>query len=80
MKVVYVKPHLQKVIIENCTPCGICERCKNGKAADCEFEFENWIYFQPQPGFAEYLCVHKNSLYPFDGLSFEEAGDYRWMW
>ncbi|MEW5815026.1 MAG: zinc-binding dehydrogenase [Spirochaetota bacterium] len=60
-----------KVIIENCTPCGICERCKNGEAADCEFE--NWIYFQPQPGFAEYLCVHKNSLYPFDGLSFEEA-------
>ncbi|MBT9150853.1 MAG: Sorbitol dehydrogenase [candidate division WS2 bacterium] len=58
-----------KVVIENATFCGICEVCKNGKVEFCE----NPHTLNGKGGFAEYICVHKNSLYPFEGLSFKEA-------
>lgn len=63
-----VKPG-DKVIVEDCAMCGVCENCKSGHPEFCRemFTLEN------QPGMGEYLCVRHNLLNRFEGLDYEIA-------
>ena len=58
-----------KVIVEDCTMCGVCTDCKNGEVDKCR----NMYDLGGQPGMAEYMCVRQNSLDPFDGLDYKYA-------
>lgn len=63
-----VKPG-DRVIVEDCAMCGVCENCKSGHPEFCRemFNLEN------QPGMGEYLCVRHNLLHRFEGLDFKRA-------
>lgn len=63
-----VKPG-DKVMIENCTFCGVCTNCKNGRVEKCS----SWLTLDDQPGAAEYITIREQSLHVFDGLPFEHA-------
>lgn len=58
-----VKPG-DRVIVEDCTMCGVCEDCKSGHPELCR----NMFNIEGQPGMGEYMKVHFNSLDKFDGL------------
>ncbi len=58
-----VKPG-DRVIVEDCTMCGVCEQCKSGQPQFCRNMFD----LQEQPGLGDYLCVRHNSLVPYEGL------------
>ena len=53
-----------RVIIEDCTMCGICDNCKSGHPELCR----NMYSIEGQPGMGQYLLVRFNSLVKFDGL------------
>ncbi|MDO9543169.1 MAG: alcohol dehydrogenase catalytic domain-containing protein, partial [Kiritimatiellia bacterium] len=63
-----VKPG-DKVIVEDCAMCGVCENCKSGHPEFCRemFTLEN------QPGMGEYICVRYNLLHRFEGLDYKIA-------
>jgi len=63
-----IKPG-DKVIVEDCSMCGICINCKNGKPDKCI----NMYNINGQPGMGQYMCLRYNSLIKFDGLDFSEA-------
>jgi len=63
-----VKPG-DKVVIEDCSMCGICINCKNGRPDKCI----NMYDINGQPGMGQYMRLRYNSLIKFDGLSFLEA-------
>ncbi len=63
-----VKPG-DKVIVEDCTMCGICENCKSGNPQFCR----NMYDMEGQPGMGEYMSVRYNSLNKFDGLDYVSA-------
>lgn len=58
-----------RVIVEDCAMCGVCENCKSGHPEFCRemFTLEN------QPGMGEYICVRHNLLHHFDGLDYTIA-------
>ena len=58
-----------KVIVEDCTMCGVCENCKTGQVQFCRNMFD----LNGKPGMAEYMCVRHNSCVPFDGLDYKYA-------
>ena len=58
-----------KVIVEDCTMCGICEDCKNGHPELCR-EMYN---LEGQPGMGQYMVVRCNSVDRFDGLDYVSA-------
>lgn len=58
-----------KVIVEDCSMCGICVNCKNGRPDRCI----NMYSMNSQPGIGQYMCLRYNSLVKFDGLSFVDA-------
>jgi L-iditol 2-dehydrogenase len=66
--VVSVKPG-DRVIVEDCTLCGICDNCKAGRVDLCR----NMYNMEGQPGMGEYLSVRFNSLVKFDGLDYAAA-------
>lgn len=63
-----VKPG-DKVIVEDCTMCGICDACKSGQPQFCR----NMIDIEGQPGMGQYMSVRYNSLVKFDGLDYVSA-------
>ncbi|MDH7602483.1 MAG: alcohol dehydrogenase catalytic domain-containing protein [Armatimonadota bacterium] len=63
-----VKPG-DKVIVEDCTMCGICVDCKSGHSELCR----NMYDMEGQPGMGEYMSVRFNSLDKFDGLDYVSA-------
>jgi threonine dehydrogenase-like Zn-dependent dehydrogenase len=63
-----VKPG-DKVIVEDCSMCGICENCKSGNPHLCR----NMYDMEGQPGMGEYMSVRYNSLNKFDGLDYVSA-------
>ncbi len=63
-----VKPG-DKVIVEDCTMCGICVDCKSGHPELCR----NMYDMQGQPGMGEYMSVRFNSLDRFEGLDYVSA-------
>ena len=58
-----------RVIVEDCSMCGVCESCKNGHPELCRamFTMEN------QPGMSEYIRVRQNQLCKFDGMDYTTA-------
>ena len=63
-----IKPG-DRVIVEDCTMCGICKDCKSGQPQFCR----NMYNMEGQPGMAEYLSVRFNCLDKFEGLDFKWA-------
>jgi len=63
-----VKPG-DKVIVEDCTMCGICEDCKSGNPQFCR----NMYTIEEQPGMGEYMSVRYNSLDKFEGIDYVSA-------
>ena len=63
-----VKPG-DKVIVEDCTMCGICENCKSGNPQFCR----NMYDMEGQPGMSEYMSVRYNCLDKFEGLDYKSA-------
>jgi len=63
-----VKPG-DRVIVEDCAMCGVCENCKSGHPELCRemFTLEN------QPGMGEYICVRHNLLHRFADLDYTIA-------
>ncbi len=58
-----------KVIVEDCTMCGVCQNCKTGNVFFCRNMFD----LNGRPGMANYMCVRHNSCVPFDGLDYRCA-------
>lgn len=63
-----VKPG-DRVIVEDCSMCGICENCKSGNPVFCR----NMYDMEGQPGMGLYMSVRYNSLNRFEGLDHAEA-------
>lgn len=63
-----VKPG-DRVIVEDCTMCGICADCKSGNPQFCR----NMYDMEGQPGMGEYMSVRFNSLDKFEGLDYAAA-------
>jgi L-iditol 2-dehydrogenase len=58
-----------RVIVEDCSMCGICPDCKSGHPEFCR----NLYNLEGQPGMGQYLSVRFNSLLKFEGLDFAFA-------
>lgn len=58
-----------RVIVEDCTMCGVCEDCKSGHPELCR----NMYTMEGQPGMGQYMSVRFNSLDKFDGLDYVSA-------
>lgn len=63
-----VKPG-DRVIVEDCSMCGVCESCKSGHPEFCR----NMFNMEGQPGMGQYLSVRYNLLDKFEGLDFVSA-------
>ena len=58
-----------RVIVEDCTMCGVCEDCKSGRPWLCR----NMYSMEGQPGMGQYMSVRFNSLNRFDGMDYQVA-------
>lgn len=58
-----------KVIVEDCSMCGICENCKSGNVQFCR----NMYNMEDQPGIGQYMSVRYNCLDKFDGIDYKYA-------
>lgn len=67
-EVTHLKPG-DRVIVEDCSMCGICEDCKSGHPEFCR----NMFNLENQPGMGQYLCVRHNLLNRFEDLDFKTA-------
>lgn len=63
-----VKPG-DRVIVEDCSMCGICENCKSGHPEFCR----NMYDMEGQPGMGQYMSVRFNCLDKFEGLEYVSA-------
>jgi L-iditol 2-dehydrogenase len=63
-----VKPG-ERVIVEDCTMCGICPACKSGQPQFCR----NMYNMEGQPGMGQYMAVRFNCLDRFEGLDYTVA-------
>lgn len=57
------------VIVEDCTMCGTCVQCKNGRPDLCRHMFG----LDGQSGLGQYLRLKHNSLIKYEGLDYTEA-------
>ncbi|OHB54750.1 MAG: hypothetical protein A2Y07_05880 [Planctomycetes bacterium GWF2_50_10] len=58
-----------RVIVEDCTMCGICVDCKSGNAQYCR----NMYNMENQPGMGQYMSVRYNCLNKFDNMDYVAA-------
>ena len=63
-----VKPG-DRVIVEDCTMCGVCDNCKSGQPEFCRTMYR----WKASPGMGQYMSVRFNSLVKFDGLDYGPA-------
>ena len=58
-----------RVIVEDCSMCGICENCKCGHPEFCR----NMYDMEEQPGMGQYMSVRFNCLNKFEGIDYVPA-------
>jgi L-iditol 2-dehydrogenase len=58
-----------RVIVEDCTMCGVCDACKSGHPEFCRTMYS----MEGQPGMGQLMSVRFNSLVKFDGLDWKSA-------
>jgi threonine dehydrogenase-like Zn-dependent dehydrogenase len=58
-----------RVIVEDCSMCGVCESCKSGHPEFCR----NMYDIEGQPGMGQYMSVRFNCLNTFEGLDYTSA-------
>jgi L-iditol 2-dehydrogenase len=58
-----------RVIVEDCTMCGICVDCKSGNPQYCR----NMYNMENQSGMGQYMSVRYNCLNKFDGMDYVDA-------
>jgi L-iditol 2-dehydrogenase len=58
-----------RVIVEDCTMCGVCADCKSGQPQFCR----NMYNMEGQPGMGQYMSVRFNCLDRFEGLDYAVA-------
>jgi len=58
-----------KVIVEDCSMCGICENCKSGNPQFCR----NMYDMEGQAGMSEYMSVRYNNVDKFEDLDYVSA-------
>ncbi len=58
-----------RVIVEDCTMCGVCDHCKSGHPELCRTMHS----MEGQPGMSQYMSVRFNSLVKFEGMDFVPA-------
>ncbi len=58
-----------RVIVEDCTMCGLCEDCKTGHPELCRHMYG----IEGQPGMGQYMSVRYNSLDKFEGMDYVQA-------
>ncbi len=58
-----------RVIVEDCTMCGVCDSCKSGHPELCRTMYS----MEGQPGMGQLMSVRFNSLVKFDGLDWQSA-------
>jgi threonine dehydrogenase-like Zn-dependent dehydrogenase len=58
-----------RVIVEDCAMCGICENCRNGDAHLCR----NMYNLDGRPGMARHMVVHERLCDRFEGLDYVPA-------
>ena len=58
-----------RVIVEDCSMCGVCADCKSGNPQFCR----NMYDMEEQPGMGEYMSVRFNCLDKFEGLDYTHA-------
>ncbi len=58
-----------RVIVEDCSMCGICRDCKSGHPELCR----NMYIMEDQPGMSQYMSIRYNSLDKFEGLDYVSA-------
>jgi L-iditol 2-dehydrogenase len=58
-----------RVVLEDCSQCGICADCKNGRTDLCR----NMHTLNDQSGMGRYMRVRHNNLVPFEGIPDQEA-------
>ena len=58
-----------RVIVEDCSMCGVCENCKSGHPEFCR----NMYDIEGQPGMGQYMSVRFNCLNTFKGLDYTSA-------
>ncbi|MFA5688744.1 MAG: alcohol dehydrogenase catalytic domain-containing protein [Kiritimatiellales bacterium] len=63
-----VKPG-DTVVVEDCTLCGVCPQCKNGRPDLCR----NLLGLDGQSGMGQYLRVRHNNLVKYDGMDYTTA-------
>ncbi len=63
-----VKPG-DRVIVEDCSMCGVCENCKSGHPEFCR----NMYDIEGQPGMGQTMSVRFNCLNKFEGLDYTSA-------
>lgn len=61
----------KKVVLESGTFCRTCSNCRNGRVDLCNKGPNYWL--TGPMGFADYIIVPKETLVPFEGISFKEA-------
>lgn len=59
----------EMVVVEDASPCGSCDNCKNGEFYLCR----NTTGLNGQSGMGEYLVVHENNLVKCSNLTKEQA-------
>lgn len=58
-----VKPG-DKVVVEDCSMCGMCSDCKNRRPDLCS----NMVYIEDQPGIGQYMSVRDISVVKYQGM------------
>ena len=58
-----------RVIVEDCTMCGLCDACKSGHPELCRTMYS----MEGQPGMGQLMSVRYNSLVKFEGLDWVSA-------
>lgn len=58
-----------RVVLEDCSQCGYCADCKNGRTDLCQ----NMYTFNDQSGMGQYMRLRHNNLVPFTDIPYEEA-------